>query len=109
VAFCVEAHIDQARRRLAQIKDAASRWDHLEGLVRKRGWPDRLVIALEQSLLGGTDRGAYGEEADVSPATASADFRRLLDAGLVVQRGRGRNTRYVATEELREGTPARLR
>jgi hypothetical protein len=33
-------------------------------------------------------------------ATASADFRRLLDAGLVVQRGRGRNTGYIADERL---------
>ena len=56
------------------------RWDHLEELVEARGWPDRLVIALEQSLIGGTDRSTYGDEADVSPATASADFRRLLDA-----------------------------
>ena len=59
------------------------------------------MIALEQSLVGGTERGTYREEADVSPATASADFRRLLDAGLVVQRGRGRNISYAASESLR--------
>lgn len=103
VGFCVEAHIAQARQRLAQIKQAGARWRHLEGLVNARGWPERLVIALEQSLHVGSDRGAYGQEADVSPATASADFRRLLDAGLVVQRGRGRNTSYLASESLREG------
>jgi Fic family protein len=101
VTFCVEAHIAQAHARLAQIEQAATRWDHLEGLVAKRGWPDRLVIALEQSLAGATSRGAYGKEADVSPATASADFRRLSDAGLVVQRGRGRNVDYIAAESLR--------
>jgi Fic family protein len=103
VGFCVEAHIAQARQRLAQIEQAAARWRHLEGLVNARGWPERLVIALEQSLHAGSDRGAYGQEADVSPATASADFRRLLDVGLVVQRGRGRNISYVASESLREG------
>ena len=103
VGFCVEAHIAQARQRLAQIEQAAARWRHLEGLVAERGWPERLVIALEQSLHVASDRRAYGEEAEVSPATASADFRRLLDAGLVVQRGRGRNTRYVAGEPLLEG------
>jgi len=101
VTFCVEAHIAQARARLDQIEQAAARWDILEELVAQRGWPDRLVIALEQSLAAGTSRGAYGEEADVSPATASADFRRLTDAGLVVQRGRGRNVVYVATDALR--------
>jgi Fic family protein len=103
VAFCLEAHISQARRRLAQVEQAATRWQRLEELVAERGWPDRIVIALEQSLLGGTDRSRYAEEADVSPATASADLRRLLDAGLVDQRGRGRSSSYVASDALREG------
>jgi len=102
VSFCVVAHLAQARQRLAQIEDAATRWASLEDMVKARNWPDRLVIALEQSLMGGTDRSRYGEEADVSPATASADFRRLLDAGLVEQRGRGRNIKYFAGERLRK-------
>ncbi len=104
VRFCVEAHIAQARQRLAQIEQAAARWSHLEDLVNARGWPERLVIALEQSLHAGSDRSTYGQDADVSPATASADFRRLLDAGLVDQRGRGRSISYVASGSLREGT-----
>ncbi len=102
VSFCVVAHLAQARQRLAQIKAAATRWASLEELVDARSWPDRLVIALEQSLVSRTDRGRYGEEADVSPATASADFRRLLDAGLVEQRGRGRNISYLASDLLRD-------
>jgi DNA-binding transcriptional ArsR family regulator len=60
-----------------------------------------LVIALEQSLIGGADRTSYGEQARVSPATASTDLRRLLDADLVEQRGRGRNIRYHASDRLR--------
>ena len=101
VAFCVEAHLAQARQRLAQIEAAGARWGFLEELIGRRSWPDRLVIALEQSLVGGSDRTGYGGEAAVSPATASADFRRLVDAGLVQQRGRGRNIRYHASESLR--------
>lgn len=102
VSFCVDAHLAQARQRLAQIESAAARWSRLEELIESRNWPERLVIALEQSTVGGTERSRYGEEADVSPATASADFRRLLDAGLVEQRGRGRNVSYVASESLRD-------
>jgi Fic family protein len=102
VSFCVDAHIVQARQRLAQIEQAALRWERLENLVVERGWPDRLTIALEQSLIGGSDRARYSEEADISPATASADFRRLLDAGLVEQTGRGRSIRYRASSRLRE-------
>lgn len=101
VSFCVVAHLAQARQRLEQIKRAAGRWASLEELVEARDWPGRLAIALEQSLLGGTDRGKYGTEADVSPATASADLRRLHDAGLVGQRGRGRNIGYLASDRLR--------
>ncbi len=106
VAFCVEAHLVQARQRLAQIKSAANRWGTLEELVDARSWPDRLVIALEQSLASVTDRSRYAIEADVSPATASADFRRLLDAGLVDQRGRGRNIGYLASASLRNAVKA---
>jgi hypothetical protein len=101
VAFCITAHLVQARQRLEQIQEAGTRWAVLEELVDRRGWPDRLVIALEQSLIGGTDRTSYAREADVSAATASNDFRRLLDAELVAQKGRGRNTRYHASDELR--------
>lgn len=74
----------------------------LEGLAAARGWPDRLVIAMEQSLAGGTDSASYRREADVSAPTASADFRRLIDAGMAEQRGKGRSTRYVAGDALRE-------
>lgn len=106
VRFCVDAHIGQARRRLDQLTEAAARWGFLEDLVERRGWPDRLVIALEQSLTGGTDRSTYEAEADVSPATASNDFRRLVDAGLIEQTGRGRSTRYQAGAELRDSVAA---
>jgi Fic family protein len=102
VAFCIKAHLAQARQRLGQIEDAATRWTSLEQLVESRNWPDRMVIALEQSLIGGSDRTSYASEAGVSPATASADFRRLLDAGLVEQEGRGRNVRYRASKSLRK-------
>jgi Fic family protein len=101
VAFCVGAHLEQARHRLAQMAQAGTRWSRLERMVGHRGWPDRLVIALEQSLFQGADRMSYSREAEVSAATASADFRRLLDAGLVAQEGRGRTTRYVASEAVR--------
>jgi Fic family protein len=101
LSFCLEAHLAQARQRLAQVKRAAARWQRLEELAESRDWPDRMVIALEQTLVGGSDRSRYAEEADVSAATASADLRRLLDAGLVVQHGRARSVRYSPSDELR--------
>ncbi len=102
IAFCVTAHLDQARGRLRQVQDAGERWERLERLAAKRGWPDRFVIALEQALFGGSDRTAYAREAQVSPATASSDLRRIVEAGLVVQRGQGPATRYEPSDALRE-------
>lgn len=107
VEFCVNAHIVQARRRLTQIEEAAERWSRLEALVEDRSWPDRLVIALEQGLSGRTDRSRYGREADVSSVTASGDLRRLVDAGLLRQQGRGPRTGYKASDRLHEQVTAR--
>ena len=107
VAFCVKAHLAQARQRLRQIEEAAARWTHLERLVDSRGWPDRLIIALEQSLIGGTDRMSYAAEAAISAATASADFRRLLDSGLVDQLGRGRSVRTEPASACTPRSPRR--
>lgn len=101
VRLCVQAHVEQAHRRLEQLAEAATRWSLLEEIVERRNWPDRLVIALEQSLFQGVDRASYAAEADVSAPTASNDFRRLVDAALIDQRGKGRTTRYVASESLR--------
>lgn len=102
VEFCVGAHLVQARQRLAQIDQAGLCWAKLEALVEERGWPDRLVIGLEQGLAGRTDRTRYGREAEVSSVTASGDLRRLVDAGLLVQHGRGPSTKYEASEGLRD-------
>ena len=100
VRLCVQAHLAQARRRLLQLDQANARWGYVERLVEQRGWPDRLVIGLEQSLFDGTDRASYSAEAGVSAPTASNDLRRLLDAGLIQRQGRGPATRYLASERL---------
>jgi len=109
IGFCVDAHIAQARQRLAQIEEAAKRWGHLEELIEGRGWPERFAIALEQSLVGGSERTTYSAEAEISPASASNDFRRLLDSGLIEQAGRGRSVRYHASEQLRRSVDAAAR
>lgn len=101
VAFCVTAHLDQARRRLEQIQQAADRWDRLERLAVGRRWPDRFVIALEQSAFDACDRTSYAREAGVSAATASSDLRRMVEAELLVQTGQGPATRYAPSDALR--------
>lgn len=107
VEFCVKAHLIQAEQRLEQMNEAASRWGRLEAIAKERGWPERLVVAMEQSLTGGTDRAGYRNEVEIAAPTASADFRRILDAGFAEQHGRGRSTRYVASAQLRDLVAAR--
>lgn len=103
VEFCIEAHIAQARQRLNQIERAAARWSRLEALIADRSWPERLTIALEQALAGRTDRSRYAQEAEVSPATASNDLRRLQDAGLLRRRqAGGPSTAYEASDLLHD-------
>jgi Fic family protein len=106
VRFCVSAHVEEARRRLDQVAAATARWAGLERLVEERGWPDRLAIALEQSLFDGVDRAGYAAEAGVSLPTATNDLRRLSDAGLVASEGQTRNRRYRASEALRQALSA---
>lgn len=101
VAYCIRAHRILAGERVQLLSRAAERWERLEALISERGWPDRLVIALEMALHGGVERAAYANEAEISAATASADLRRLLDAGLLERQGAARNTRYRASEHLR--------
>lgn len=102
VRFCVDAQIAQMRARLDQIVEAGRRWAILEELVADRGWPDRAAIALQESLLAGVDRATYAAAADLGLQTATNDLRRLVDGRLVRQVGRGRSTRYVATDALGE-------
>lgn len=72
-----------------------------ERLVAARGWPDRLVVALERAWADRVDRAGYAAETGVSFATASADLRRLVDAGLFVRRGATRDAHYVPADALR--------
>ncbi|MBA3747940.1 MAG: Fic family protein [Solirubrobacterales bacterium] len=107
VRFCIAAHVQQARQRLDQIAAATTRCATLEEIVKSRGWPDRLVIALEQSLFDGAERRSYAVEADVSIATATTDLRRLVDADLITRQGRTRSTKYIASDELRRKVRSR--
>jgi Fic family protein len=101
IRFCIQAHVHEAERRIDLHAAAAGRWHVLERYVADRGWPDRLVIALEQALVGGLDRARYLGECDISAPTASLDFRQLLAAGLIEATGKGRMTAYHATDALR--------
>ncbi|MBC7460542.1 MAG: Fic family protein [Thermoleophilia bacterium] len=100
VEFCVRAHIEQAVSRLAMYERAAARWAALTAIIDGGDWPERMIIALEQALFGGTSRSSYAREADVHPNTARSDLQQLMEAGHVDRTGRGPATRYVPSSSL---------
>ncbi len=74
VAFCLAAHIHETQDRLDLLDQASQRWQALESLIAGRGWPDRLVIALEQALFDRCARADYAAEASISLPTAATTF-----------------------------------
>ena len=108
ISYCLDAHSLKHVVAYRQVEQAAS---------AGRTGGDRRDSRLARSRRNRTRAkparghrpGSYCEEAEVSPATASADFRRLLDAGLVTQRGRTENITYLASKANcdRWSTPAR--
>lgn len=100
--FCLEAHISQAESRISTISEAAERWRRLEVAVDRRGWPDRMAIALEQALAGMLTRATYVQESGIAEPTASLDLRRLVDSNMLDVAGGGRSTHYVPAPGLNE-------
>ena len=80
----------------------------LEDLVDGRSWPDRLVIALEQSLFNGVDRASYTAEAGRFGADRQQRPSAAARRGPRRAARQGRNTRYFASDALREDLERRL-
>lgn len=76
---------------LAQFKDAQLSSDEAKALIVVRE-------------AGAIDNANFRALTKVDTLTASAALRRLRDAGLLVQKGRGSATYYVAAERLGLGT-----
>jgi len=71
---------------------------------RGRGaYPERLVGALDQALLGLPITNAdHRREANIASPTATQDLQRLRHDGWLDQEGGGRSLRYVAGRKLQE-------
>lgn len=102
IDFCLDAHLTQAESRVQMVAAAADRWQRLERKVESKGWPDRMVVALEQALSGMLTRSTYVQETGIAEPTASVDLRRLVDANMLDVAGGGRSTHYVPAPGLRE-------
>src|SRR2546427_2083552 len=107
VEFCIEAHVFEATDRRHWLEIAHARHDFSEELAREQRYPERLVIALDQALLGLPVINAdFRREAEIAGPTATQDLQRLRRDGWLDQEGGGRSIRYVASKKLRENWSA---
>jgi Fic family protein len=102
--FMLTAHLRQARTMLSRIRDSERLWVDLEKLVEENRLPERVIPLLFDAAVGLRVRNATyrasmeeaGEE-PVTEQTASRDFQRLTEAGLLKPNGERRGRYYTAT------------
>src|SRR6266536_3054390 len=86
VSFNLRAHYIQAQTVRRRVKETRRLWEELEALANREGLPERAVPALYDAAVGfRVRRSKYETDADVEPATAGRDLRRMADAGVTVQ------------------------
>jgi Fic family protein len=101
IRFCLTAHYRQASTLLVRTNELQKLWDTLEVEVRRRGLPERTLLALADAASGLRVRNAtYRPVAEISDHLASRDLKTLVEEGLLVPQGEKRGRYYVASESL---------
>lgn len=107
VRFCLRAHFIQAASVLRRVKESEAMWLAVEDLRLEKGLPERCIGSLFEATIGLRIRNAsYRKDVElveleeITNQVATNDLRRMVDAGLLYQRGSKRGTFYVATEML---------
>src|SRR6266581_6950619 len=101
VEFCIDAHVSQAAERRQWVVTAYARHDFCLRLAAEQRYPERVVTALDQALIGLPVRNVeYRREVDIASPTAVQDLQRLRHDGWLDQQGGGRSVRYVASDRL---------
>ncbi len=108
VQFCLTAHYRQAMTLLKRTKEMQRLWETLEAKVKKRGLPERTMMALMDAAVGYKVRNpTYRSAAEISDQVASRDLKDLVTHGLLLPTGSKRGRYYTASEvvqQLRDST-----
>jgi Fic family protein len=105
IRFILTAHYRQARTLLIRVREMEALWNVLETEAKRRGLPERVLVALSDAANGYQVRNAtYRTAAEVSEAVAGRDLKMLADNGLLVARGDKRGRSYTAAPELKSLT-----
>jgi Fic family protein len=105
--FILTAHLRQARTMLVRIRESERLWVELEKLIEQHHLPERVMLPMFDAAVGLRVRNATyratleesGEE-PITEQTASRDFQRLVEAGLLVPSGERRGRFYVASTDV---------
>lgn len=105
--FILTAHLRQARTMLVRIRESERLWVELEKLIEQQRLPERVMLPMFDAAVGLRVRNATyratleesGEE-PITEQTASRDFQRLVEAGLLVPSGERRGRFYVASADV---------
>lgn len=107
VRFCLRAHYIQAVSVLRRARESEEIWVAVEELRQDKGLPVRATTSLFEATIGLRIRNAsYRKDVklveleEISNQVATNDLRKMVDAGMLHQRGSKRGTYYVATELL---------
>ncbi|WP_432502733.1 Fic family protein [Kineococcus arenarius] len=97
VKFNLRAHHMQAQTVKRRAALAARTWDAAQELVSAAGLPERTTNALFDAASGfRVRRPGYAKLADVENRTATRDLQQLVDAELLVARGKTKGRYYLA-------------
>ncbi|MSP58879.1 MAG: Fic family protein [Myxococcales bacterium] len=101
VRFCLAAHFRQASTLLRRSREMSRLWEVADRELRKRGLPERMVVAFVDAAMGFQVRNAtYRCAAEVSDQVAGRDLRQLAVEGFLEAVGERRGRYYKASRRL---------
>lgn len=103
LSFNLRAHHMQAQTMQKRFRQANALWEALGELAIEHALSDRVTDLLFDALLGyRLRRTTHVKRAEIEERTATRDFKRLVDLGLLKAVGETRARHYVAAKRLQE-------
>lgn len=103
LSFNLRAHHMQAQTMQRRFRQANALWAALGELAIEHSLSDRVTDLLFDALLGyRLRRTTHVKRAEIEERTATRDFKRLVDLGLLKAVGETRARHYVAAKRLQE-------
>lgn len=103
LSFNLRAHHMQAQTMQRRFRQANALWEALGELAIEHSLSDRVTDLLFDALLGyRLRRNTHVKRAEIEERTATRDFKRLVDLGLLKAVGETRARHYVAAKRLQE-------